>query len=208
MATFKDGAYGTFNGKIGNYVSYTLRGKNVIRRIGKSNKPPTIPQLAVRLKMKLAANFLQPMLQFINLGFAHAVEGTDKHPHNEATSYLTKKAMIGDYPDINIDYSKVLVSMGNLQPAVNPAVNVLTDAIEFTWEVAPGMNSRIKNDRAMLLIYFPVENEAIYVLSGAQRIAGRDAIQLPPDYLTRDMHTYMAFMADDRKSVSNSVYAG
>jgi hypothetical protein len=137
MAT-SNGAFGEFKGKLGNLVSYNLKGKTVVRHIGKSKKPPTEAQLAVRQRMAAVIKFLRPALAFINAGFELAVEGTDRHPHNEATAYNYKNALQGEYPNISMDYSKVLVSMGALEPAINAQANLT---------LSPDMNWAIKNDR-------------------------------------------------------------
>ena len=215
MARGDEGSFGNFKGKIGNLVRYQLKGKTVVRKIGHSSKPPTLPQLRVRQKMKVVASFLSPILGFINLGFEFVVAGTDQHPHNAATSYNTKNAVMGEYPDIVMDYSKALVCMGSLEPAIGAAVSLVSGApgpagngVEFTWQVAGDMDLGIRNDRAMLLVYFPDVNEAEFVLSGAQRREGRGFVELGADQLSRKMECYIAFMADDRKSVSDSMWAG
>ncbi|MBB5440788.1 hypothetical protein HDC92_004492 [Pedobacter sp. AK017] len=206
MGKFEDGIFGIFKGRIGNLVSYQLKGKNVIRRIGKTNKPPSLKQLTARQKMKVTADFLKPLLPFINVGFEMSVAGTDRHPHNEATAYIYKNALQGDYPNISIDYSKVLLSQGSLEPAINPQARLSSHTLSITWEVSPEMNWGIKNDRTMLLVYCPELHKAIYVLSGATRITGQDEIELPANYLGREIHLYIAFRASNGKNISNSVW--
>lgn len=207
MGKFENGIFGTFKGRIGNLVSYQLRGKNVIRRIGKTHKPPTLKQLTARQKMKVTADFLKPMLTFINVGFEQAITGTDKHPHNEATAYNYRNALQGDYPDISINYSKVKLSQGTLEPAINPLAGLTGNTLSITWEVSPDMNWGIKNDRTMFLVYCPELSKAIYVLSGATRITGQDEIELPTNYIGRELHIYIAFRASNGKDISNSVWA-
>jgi len=67
MAT-SNSSFGEFNGKLGNLVSYQLKGKTVVRHIGKTKKPPTAAQLAVRQRMATVIKFLRPALAFINTG--------------------------------------------------------------------------------------------------------------------------------------------
>jgi hypothetical protein len=86
------------------------------------------------------------------------VAGTDKNEYNEAVSYNKKNAIQGAYPNISLDYTKVLVSMGDLPVAVNPVINqtAKADEIEFNWEVTADLPiQRYTNDRAMLMLYFP-----------------------------------------------------
>jgi hypothetical protein len=76
MGSLNNGPFSSFNGKIGNLVSYTLRGKNVVRTIGALTKPPTPAQLNNQMRMAVVNDFLKPITGFINSGFEFAVAGT------------------------------------------------------------------------------------------------------------------------------------
>lgn len=214
MARLPKGLFGGFSGKLGDLVGYSLNGRDMVRTIGKSTKPPTVKQLAVRQKIAILNRELSAMLAVINAGFELAVKGTDKNPFNEAVSYNFKHACAGSYPNISIDYSRLLVSKGSLPPAFEPKVNILPGGLEFTWGLDPLVHDNILNDRAMLLIYYPdpdhlpASNEQVVcVLIGAQRRALKDFIELAPAYLTAPMVCYIAFVAEGGKSVSNSMLA-
>jgi hypothetical protein len=198
--------FGEFSGKIGNLVCYQLRGKTIVRRIGKSNKPPTLAQLAVRQGVTVVTKFLRSALPVINVGFEFEVAGTAKHQHNAAVSVNVKYATQGNYPDINLDYSKILISMGALAPAISPGLFLRGAILNFTWAVDPDMDWSIKNDRAMLLVYCAELDKAVYVLSGAKRSTGQDEIELPTNFVGKELHCYIAFKSSDEKRVSDSVW--
>ncbi|WP_316811489.1 DUF6266 family protein [Pedobacter heparinus] len=179
-----------------------------MRHIGKSNKKPTAAQLATRQKMAAVIKFLRPALPFVNVGFELEVLGTDKNPHNAAVSYNVKNAMQGSYPDISLNYSKVLLSKGSLEPAIDPGATLTGTLLELTWQVAADMDWGIKNDRAMLFIYCPELDKAVYVWSGSRRSTGKDEIELPLNYVDKELQVYIAFKADNGKSMSNSVWVG
>ncbi|HMI01857.1 MAG TPA: DUF6266 family protein [Pedobacter sp.] len=213
MARLPKGLFGGFSGKLGDLVGYNRNGKDLVRTKGKSTKPASVKQLAVRQKISLLNTTLGAMLTVINVGFKLVVKGTDKNPFNEAVSYNFKHACLGAYPEISIDYSQLLVSQGSLPPAFEPNVNVVPGGLEFTWGLDPLVHDNILNDRAMLLIYYPdpdhlpASNEnVVCVLIGAQRKALKDFIELPPAYLTAPMHCYITFVAEDGNSISNSVF--
>jgi hypothetical protein len=208
MGSLNNGPFSSFNGKIGNLVSYTLNGKNVVRTIGALTKPATPAQLNNQMRMAVVNAFLKSITGFINSGFEFVAAGTTKNPYNEAMSYNKKNTLQGDYPEISMDYSKALVSMGELNPAHNPAIAIIPEGLEFTWDLGPAAPSRSKTDRTMLLLFFPDQAEAIYILSGAQRKEHRDLVELGAEYLTRRIEAYIAFVAADRKSVSDSVWVG
>src|SRR5688572_11454417 len=118
MGKLDNGAYGHVSGKIGNLVSYTLNGTNVIRKIGRSTKPPTNAQRAVQQKLKTVHKFQKPIFEFNKEGLSLAAKDTKKYPHNMALSYNIQNAMTGEYPNLSGDYSKAIVSMGTLSPAI------------------------------------------------------------------------------------------
>ncbi len=208
MGTLTNGAFGHLNGRVGNLISYTLKGKNVMRTVGYSSKSPSLAKLANYQKMTVVNAFLKPLLPFINLGFSFAVEGTDRNQHNEAVSYNKKHAMQGTYPEIHMDYSKAMLSKGELAPAVNPVVLKTQEGLAFSWDFNGNTDWAIWQDRAMLLLYFTDEMQAKYVLSGARRQEARDFIALSTADLQRPMQAYIAFMAYDLQSVSDSVWLG
>ncbi|WP_285060087.1 DUF6266 family protein [Pedobacter ginsengisoli] len=214
MGTLNNGPFGHLNGRVGNLVSYTLKGKNVVRAAGKSTKPPTLARLANYQRMKVVNAFLKPMLAFLNLGFAKAVEDTDRNPYNEAVSFNKKYALQGAYPNINMDYSKAMVSKGDLPPALSPALNVLSNGIEFSWEMQSNIAPQCLNNRVMLVIYFPEGVDATGIpkaameLSGTRRHECRDFMALSAKELAKPFQAYIAFIADDRLNVSNSVWVG
>jgi hypothetical protein len=176
--------------------------------IGKSEKPLTPARKANCEKMKVVNEILKPSIHAIRAGFRLAVAGTDKNEYNEAVSYNKKNALQGVYPNISLDYSKVLMSMGTLPVAVNPGISQLKEKITFTWEISERPVSEYHTDRAMLVIYFPDLKETCCQLIGAKRVDGKDVIVIGPEHINDRMEAYISFAKDNGKAVSNSVYAG
>ncbi|SHE41445.1 GNAT family N-acetyltransferase [Pedobacter caeni] len=208
MGTLINGLFGGFHGRVGNLVGYTLKGKHVIRMIGKSEKPLTPARKANCQKMTVVNEILRPSIHAIRAGFRLAVVGTDRNEYNEAVSYNKKNALQGVYPNISLDYEKVLLSMGTLPVAVNPSISQNEEKITFNWEdqVFPG--SQYYNDRAMLVIYFPDLKESTYQLIGAKRGEGTDVLPIDPAHVDKRMEAYISFARQDGREVSNSVHVG
>ena len=205
MGRLLAGPYGPTIGKIGNNVQYMLNGKNVIRMCGVTSKPPTIKQLADRQRMKVANAFVKTVQPVINVGFKFIVADTDRNQYNEAVSYHKKNAVIGEYPDQAIDFTKVKLSTGALPAPVNPAINKLTEGVEFTWET-PVLNEYIRrSDKAMLLIYYPENGSSIFNCE-ANRSEGKQLIEVPEKMKNAYFEAYIFFLAWDGNSVSESVY--
>lgn len=204
MGKLPTGAFGGMTGKVGKLVSYQLRGQNVVRRIGENKKPATIPQLAVRQRVSLMSGFLSQMKGVINLGYLFEAEGNVKHQQNLAIAYNVKNAMLGEYPDIYIDYTEVMTSSGKLPPASSPTALKIDNQIEIKWQYDNELDYAVRNDRAMIVLFFQEKNETIYFLSGSTRSEGTQLIRIPLDLIDQLCNIYLSFFAEDRLSVSDS----
>ena len=208
MGTLRNGLFGGFYGRVGNLVGYALKGKYVIRTIGKSNKPLTPARKANCEKMKVVNEMLKPSLSAIRVGFRLAVAGTDRNEYNEAVSYNKKNAVQGIYPNISLDYTKVLMSMGTLPGAINPTISQVEENITFTWKKSDLPVSQYDTDRAMLVIYFPDLQETCCQLIGAKRVEGKDVVTISSQHINKRMEAYISFARQDGREISNSVHVG
>lgn len=208
MGSLNNGLFGGFNGRVGNLVGYILNGKSIVRTIGKSNKPLTSARKANCEQMTVVNDFLKANLDFIRSGFKLITAGTDKNFYNAAVSYNKKQALQGSYPNISMDYTKALLSMGNLLTAAKTEISSHEDGIEFKWEVPADLPQERRNDRAMLLIYFPDAGTSSYMLSGARRHEGREVVYIPKNHTKSRIEAYISFMNEDGTEISDSVHAG
>ena len=208
MGKLINGIFGGFHGRIGNLVGYTLKGKYIIRKIGRSTKPLTPGRKANCQKMTIVNEILSPSLDVIRAGFRLAVAGTDKNEYNEAVSYNKKNAIQGAYPNISLDYTKVLMSMGTLPPAIHPTISQTGEKITFNWEVTEDQKYQYANDRAMLVVYFPDLKVSHCDLLGSRRIEGAHTLNINPEHVNERMEAYISFVKDNGREVSDSAYAG
>lgn len=113
MARNKWGPLGPFIGKIGPLIGYVRRGTPVTRALPhKSTKPRSNAQKASNSAFSLVMKFAPPINDFISFGFHPATKGLGAIPQNAFTSYLRTHAIAGEYPDLYIDCSRVLVKYG------------------------------------------------------------------------------------------------
>lgn len=214
MAFMNNGIYGETKGRIGDTVNYRLKNKTVVRIIGETAKPPTKNQLIVRMGMTVTVKFLKAISPFINVGFELEANKFGMYAQNKAISYNKTMALMGEYPDIEIDYPKVLVSMGNLRGLADLSTELTPNGIKFKWDPQHWMGWPRCNDQTMLLAFFPDINplegsrNAYYVLSGDRRLVGNDFLIIPFELITQRMEIYVSVISDDRKSISNSQYLG
>ena len=219
MARLKSGILGPIIGKLANLVGYIRRGQPVIRTKPKKKRkkkgPRSDAQKEVNLRFKIVNSFISVVNDFTNVSFKQDVAGTTKIAQNGAASYNIKRAITGKYPDLRLDYPKVLVSKGTLPPPENPTVEFEGNILTFKWDVVPNSDYRLNRDQVMMLAYMPANNKANYVLSGARRTEGTDTMEVhvqKKDWgqFVKDnvIETYIAFISDDRQRISDSVYVG
>ncbi|RZM18885.1 MAG: hypothetical protein EOO88_39585 [Pedobacter sp.] len=208
MAIANDGPQGPHRGRIGNMVYYDLNGQNVGRQIGRITTPPTENQLRNWEVMKLVPAFLKSVLEFINLGFSIEQLGTTSNSYNVAMKLNVTQIVTGDYPNLYIDYSKVILSKGILKPAQNPTAEMEAEAIRFSWDTNPQMPWEESTDQVMMLAYFPEQKKVFYTLFGKDRIAGNDSLPIPDDLLDQPVYTYISFVAANRRKLADSIFIG
>lgn len=199
--------FGTIIGSMGNVTAYMLNGQNVTRLKARKISHFSKNQLANQQEMKVVNEFFYFMTDFLKAGFGLAAQGTTKNYHNLATSYNKKNALKGVYPNIEMDYTKALLSTGDLLEAQNPVVEAVPEGLKFNWDL-PEVNSRSGEDQVMILAYGTVSKKVQSISYGPKRSAGEAILQLPPKMQQEPVETYISFVSADRQSISNSSYAG
>ncbi len=208
MGKISQGILGGFSGKVGNVIGGNWKGIDYMRvRPASVSNPQTEGQVDQRLRFSTVLGFLQPLRGHLKIGFRnYAIKMTE---FNNAMSYNVKNAVIGVYPDYVIDYESALISRGGLTGALNPTVNSPgVGQVQFNWVDNSINGNERPNDRAMVLVYNPARNEAVYVTDGSARSTGNHTLTVPDQYSGDTVYTFIAFISEDRKEVSNSKYIG
>lgn len=206
MAIVSIGPNGVPNGKTGNLVFYMLKGQLVSRTIGKPGKPSKA-QLANRQAMAVTMQLLRPMCNFINCSFEQEAQGTTKNPHNLAVSYNKKQALQGEYPNLSVNYSKVILSKGNLPAAKDLKLEKQAEGIHVRWNTQPDPGGKA-DDIVMILLYIPSKNAAVDILNAGRRSSGEYLIPLRKDFMDLPIEAYICFKKANGKAISDSVYLG
>ena len=131
MAVLRNGLMGGCSGKIGNLVFYQRNGESLVRKRSKITRPPTEKQLECRMGMEVVISFLSPLLEFIRASFKDPSAGTTKSAYNIAVSCNKKQALHGTYPDLKIDYEKVILGKGRLWPVSDSEVTIVAEGLKF-----------------------------------------------------------------------------
>lgn len=208
MGKISQGILGGLSGKVGNIVGGNWKGIDYIRiKPSSVANPRTERQVNQRNKFTITLEYLQANKDFVKVGYK--AFATKKTEFNAAMSYILNNAVGGIAPNFNIDYSLALLSRGGLSGVLNPATDLATPGeVTFTWGDNSAEGNANATDKAMLAVYNPSKKESIYILDGADRTVGSQTLQLPSTYVGDTVELFMAFVSEDGKLVSNSVYLG
>ncbi|RQO72319.1 hypothetical protein DBR43_14025 [Pedobacter sp. KBW06] len=202
MAKAPSGPLGALNGKLRNLVFYMLNGQPVVRTIGDPGKPSR-GQLANRQAMSVTMEMVSRISEFTNVSFELEARGTVRNAHNLATSYIKKHALKGEYPNISVDYSKVILSNGNLPGANDLKIEKKEKGVLVSWDP-----SGKQDDTVMILLYHPLEKAAMSVINACRRDAGSYFIDLYEKRLDEPIEAYICFKSANGKAISDSAYIG
>ncbi len=205
MGTYIKGILGPFSGKIGTVIGSSWNGIEYMKSLPKpSSKKPSDKQMIQRGKLGLCTGFLKPISFLVNLGFKNVAKG--QTGFNTATSLMIERAITGEYPDLAIDYSKVLISSGNLSiPSDVKATSTEAGKISFIWANNSTSGLASETDKAILLVHSPEKSLYQSLTDGASRDSGGQILPVP-DFVGQEVHIWMAFISADGKTLSGSVY--
>jgi Family of unknown function (DUF6266) len=208
MAILTQGILGPVEGKTGPVVSYIRFGQNITRPKGntKKNRIQTPARKIQREKIAVCNAFTGAFsgTGFFNKSFpAYGHTGSG---YNRVTGSIMNLAIVTT-PATAIAWPKVLISRGPLAPVdyASALVNPQGD-LEFTWPDNSGDGTAKRNDRAILVAYFPGSGEAVHAFSNAERRDGTAVLKL--NGKTGTVHTWLGFLSADEMNAANSVWSG
>lgn len=208
MGTYKNGITGPFSGKIGPVVGSSWKGIDYMRSLPRrTNRPPTDKQKAQRMKMALAIGFLSPISELVNIGFSS--EAIKTSGFNVATSSFISNAITGTYPHLDVDYSRVLISSGNLTGPWNTTISsTLPGMVTISWTDNSGSGTAKSTDTAVILVFNRTKAKYYYKMPGKQRNSKQDIISFPPNYSGDTLEIWITFISATNKNISTSIHAG
>lgn len=208
MGTYSKGILGAFSGKVGPVVGATWRGKDVLRSLPrKGNRVATATQMLQREKFTMVTEFLTPLNSVVSRYFGSNTG--DKTRRNQAMSYLMRKAIDYVAPDLVWDYSKVLISRGDLLGLhVGTATTGAGQSVDFTWTDNSGQGDAETTDKLVVVLYEPTSKTAVHALNAATRGQGTANITVPAFLNGLTVHVWATFAATDDKRYATSHYLG
>ncbi|WP_053058493.1 DUF6266 family protein [Pedobacter sp. BMA] len=204
MGLIKQGILGGFRKKTGTVVGAYWRSLDVIRGLPRSSgKAPTQKQLMQQAKFGLVTGFLSNFSALIDRGFG--ASGEVSTPMNVAVAWHLKNAVIGDYPDYEIDLSMLRFSNGKLEmPAEFLVEPEAGGVVNIGWSHTEADDKYIDGtDSLSVLVYNTVKSKFMRFSLVAPRSAKTYSLQLPASFVGDAVQIYVAF-SSTIKAYTNS----
>ncbi len=202
MGRARNGANGSVSGKVGSVVYYSMYGKDYVRSLPDIRKDkPSPAKLRQRQRLSLVTAFLQPFKNLVRITFAHNTVG--RSPYHTAQSLNMKNAISGDeYPNQNIDFSKVFLSSGSLELPREFSVKRNDNGLLFEWDDFENGSS----DTLVVVFFDKHTNYAEYQFTGIAKY--KKSFLWDVDLDDEDVAVWIAFRKLDETDMSNSLYLG
>ena len=202
MAKYRSTTFGSISGKHGTAVAAIMNGKPVIKVFTPPSNPNSPGQQSQRLKFGIVATALNPLRNIVNIGFGGRLG------YSKATSLALRNAVTGIYPDLSIDFSKVLVASGSLPQSPNASINVVAGTgAQITWDVATWSNGSV-DDLVHIGFLNPETHMPVFVQAQAIRQEGAITAELPVIWRGATIHAWLFFTSNDYQLSSVSQYLG
>jgi len=209
MAKLKQGILGPISGKIGPVVGGVWKGIPYIRRTPKKKKkkaPRTPGRVANEKKFKFGNDWLIPFHPYMTIGFQN--EAVQRTALSAAFSANYKHVFKGKYPDLQIDYSAVKISVGTLPGLTDPQLALTApDTLLLTWKASSSAKA-IFNDQIMLVVYSPALAKTDGFIGSTLRRDLQYAFKFNPELIGTDLEVYLSVTSLDRKKIAESKYMG
>ena len=142
------------------------------------------------------------------MGFADFRRGKTTG-YNVALRELIKKAIIGSYPDYDIDYSKVQISVGSLLKPLGAVVEANEPGIiTLSWTYTGKVMGSYEADEPVVVLYNVQQRLHMVVADPVFRSAESLDIELPGTFSGDELAVWMFFVNREHQKQSKSVFVG
>lgn len=209
MARVVKNPFGELSGKVGTVVF--KKGKNgayIASLPDVSKHKPSMRQKMQRLKMSTVMAFLQP-LQLL-LKQTYFPFESQKSGFHAAKSYYLKEVVVFANDTYEIDYSKALVSFGDLRPIADLQLipDAATHSVTVNWTNNSGQAMAHPDDVLLLVYYAPEKNKLSYRTHVALRADGTAVLQLDSHWAQQSLHIWAGFYRPSEGRAAMSCYGG
>lgn len=207
MARLYNGFNGPASGRVGDLIFSSYNGVPYVKRAPKrSTKKPSEKQIIQRGKFGIVSRFLSPLRGILNESYRKVnpkISGL-----NIALKQILAEAIIGEHPNLKIDFSMVSLIRGSLaKPCLEMVYMEETHELLMSWSERTWANS-YPDDELLALIYCPSLSQNWHEFdTGIKRLEQGGVIKMPRLLADREIHIWLAYRSH-MKSHSDSVYMG
>lgn len=201
MARKAENENGIHRGKVGTLTTYKRLGKYYVRQSIMTSTSNSPKQAVQRSRFKVAMQNLSPLSQVFKVGFAGvAKEGAT--PFNAGFSYNMSNAMTFENEAYEVDWSRVMVSRGQLPNVTAAKLTTMEDGGSIlSWKADNGAEGASEDDQVCVVVV-DTANRAVALHTSAKR--GDEGLRLDIER-DREWAIYVFTMKVDGK-VSDSVW--
>lgn len=168
--------------------------------------PRSVAQIANEQKMKFVNQLLLPFHSFITVGFQSQAIG--KTALSAAYSVNFHQAVTGVYPDLGVDYSKLVISKGLLPGLSDVEIGFsAADTMELSWQPNTSIKATF-NDQLILMLYNVALGFADGFTGGIKRADKHCKFQFDNRFIGKPLEVYLGLTSLNRKKAANSIYLG
>ncbi len=207
MGKLKKGILGGFVGTVGPVVGTQWKGIDVIKSRPPRKRPKSSEaQLKQQAKMSLMTPFLKSLTGLLNSTYHNGL--VQMTTLNKSLSYNMRNAISGEYPNLRVNYARVLLGIGDLLNVDDAIIHSDSEGkVTFSWIDNSNEGSARTSDRSFAAIYCEELGEWEWGISGPQRNAGSYTLDVPA-FSGKAVYTYIGFLSADAKFVTTSLYTG
>ena len=201
MSVFISTTFGKISGRHGTAVAVNLKGKSVLRVFTKPSNPRTKAQVAHRAKFEFTSLALNPLRPVIKDGFGNSLKA-----YGKAFSIAFKNAVTGEAPNLSIDWSKIVLSTGQLLLPLSVETSKSgPNSLKIDWDTDL-YNTASDDDLVYVALFNEKAQALVYLNAQAIRSVGSVTFDLPTLWELSSLKIWMFFSTSDRSHFSNSVF--
>jgi Family of unknown function (DUF6266) len=206
MAIMGNGPLSGISGRVGHLVFFQRNGKTFVKEYKKRAKAETPGALEAQEKFKRMMQFLNPARSII--GLIYKGHHSKIKNFSEVFAENRKRAIYGSYDDIHIDYSKIIISIGDLSAGEQVLASLTSpEILEISWKNVRGKLGSKFDDDAFIACFCEESRDWMCKTQITKR--RNESYRLNVEsFLERTIHVYFGFTSDFFSMNSDSLYLG
>ena len=164
-----------------------------------SDKPRSAKQKAASKRFGMLTRFVSVCNEYITIGFQNTNKGNAQHA---AIAANMEHGVVGEWPELRLNYEKMKMSEGNLDPLRESSAMVDDGLIKLCWE-------KVEDNGVINILVYNIDTEEAIVETNIASIADLEtSLPLPKVWRRNEMHIVVYACLSCGSEVSESSYLG